>query len=211
MFWDRISALYDLLENVYNRKGYTETGQKVSDYMESGDDVLECACGTGGISVHLALKCGKLIATDFSDGMLRRAEKKCRRLDNVTFKKADITRLEFSDESFDKTVAGNVIYFLPEPKLAVEELLRVTKPGGKVIIPTYINQEKRSGLFAVRVMEILGAKFRRQFTFESYRNFFSDMGYSGAEFELVDGKMPCAIAVLNKDKNIHIIGRNFGK
>ena len=43
MFWDKISNLYDLFENIYNRKVYTGTGKKVAEYIESGDEVLECA------------------------------------------------------------------------------------------------------------------------------------------------------------------------
>ena len=54
MFWDKISPLYDLFENVYNHKVYAGTGKKVAEFIESTDDVLECACGTGAISVSIA-------------------------------------------------------------------------------------------------------------------------------------------------------------
>ena len=46
------------------------------------------------------------------------------------------------DNSFDKVVAGNVIHLLDNPSEALNELLRVCKPGGKLIIPTYINIER---------------------------------------------------------------------
>ena len=51
---------------------------------------------------------------------------------------------------------------LPEPEKALSELKRVTKPGGTIIIPTYINKSKRTGTFAVKFIEILGANFKRQ-------------------------------------------------
>ena len=76
MFWDKISPLYDLFENVYNGKVYTGTGRKVAGLIEPSDVVLECACGTGAISIYIAQKCKKLIATDFAPGMLRQAAKK---------------------------------------------------------------------------------------------------------------------------------------
>ena len=47
MFWDKISPLYDLFENIYNGKVYTGTGKKVAEMIDSSDVVLECACGTG--------------------------------------------------------------------------------------------------------------------------------------------------------------------
>ncbi len=55
MFWDKVSGLYDLFENIYNRKVYTGTGKKVAKYIDSQDEVLECACGTGAISIYIAL------------------------------------------------------------------------------------------------------------------------------------------------------------
>ena len=50
MFWNKISPVYDLFENVYNGKVYKGTGQKVADYLDKEDQVLECACGTGAIT-----------------------------------------------------------------------------------------------------------------------------------------------------------------
>ena len=198
MFWNKIAGLYDLFENIYNKKVYTGTGKKVAEYINSEDEVLECACGTGAISIYIAEKCKSLIATDFAEGMLKQASKKCRHFNNVTFQKADITKLEFADASFDKVVAGNVIHLLPEPEKALAELKRVTKPGGTIIIPTYINMSKGSGTAAVKFIELLGANFKRQFDFESYKQFFTDMGYSDVTYEVVDGRMPCALAVIKK-------------
>ena len=77
MFWDKISPLYDLFENVYNHKVYTGTGKAVAGYLKPSDIVLECACGTGAITECIAPECKKLIAADFAAGMLKQAAKKC--------------------------------------------------------------------------------------------------------------------------------------
>ena len=199
MFWDKISPLYDLFENVYNYRVYKGTGRKVSEFIDSSDDVLECACGTGAITVHIAEKCKSLIATDFAKGMLRQASRKCRKLDNVKFRCADITNIKCKDERFDKVVAGNVIHLLPDPGKALSELKRVTKPGGKIIIPTYINMSKGSAGLAIKFIELLGADFKKQFDLGSYKKFFSDMGYQDVEYYVVDGRMPCAIAIITKE------------
>lgn len=198
MFWDRISPIYDLFENVYNRRVYSGTGAKVAELMDSNDKVLECACGTGAISIYIAQKCRELVATDFSVGMIKQAMKKCRKYPNVSFRKADITNIKCKDELFDKVVAGNVIHLLPEPEKAMRELERVVKHGGKIIIPTYINMSKGTGKMAVKFIGILGASFKRQFDLESYKEFFANMGYENVEYHVVDGRMPCAIAVIEK-------------
>ena len=198
MFWDKISPLYDLFEKVYNGKVYSGTGAKVAEFIEPTDTVLECACGTGAISVSIAPKCRRLIATDFAAGMLRQAEKKCRKFENVIVRRADITALKCKDNRFDKVVAGNVIHLLPNPEQALHELERVVKPGGRIIIPTYINMSKETGTAAVKFITLLGADFKRQFDLESYKQFFADMGYANVEYHVVDGRMPCAIAVIRK-------------
>jgi hypothetical protein len=41
MFWDKISPLYDIFENIYNGKVYTGTGKKVAELIDSSDEVLE--------------------------------------------------------------------------------------------------------------------------------------------------------------------------
>ena len=198
MFWDKISPLYDLFEQVYNGKVYRGTGEKVAEFIEPSDTVLECACGTGAISIYIAKRCRRLIATDFAAGMLRQAAEKCRRFENVVFRKADITHLKCKDGRFDKVVAGNVIHLLPNPEQALHELERVVRPGGQIIIPTYINMSKKTGTAAVKFITLLGADFKRQFDLNSYKQFFADMGYENVAYHVVEGRMPCAIAVIKK-------------
>ena len=143
-FWDRIAGVYDFFERAYNRRCYDGTGERVAQEIDAEDIVLECACGTGSISKSVAKKCRKLIATDMSPNMMKRARKNCSDCRNIVFRKANIMSIKAKDNSFDKVVAGNVIHLLDEPYKAVDELLRVCKKGGKVIIPTYINRGKQA-------------------------------------------------------------------
>ena len=200
MFWNRIARFYDLFETIYNGKVYKNLGREVAEEIKSSDCVLECACGTGMITKAVAEKCQSLIATDYANSMLKRAKKKCRKLSNVTFTCANIMHLEYADNTFDKVIAGNVIHLLDDPQAALSELERICRTGGKMIIPTYVNMEKKGRTnFFVRAIDKAGAKFKRQFTYESYREFFAKAGYTNVKFELVQGKMPCAIAVITKD------------
>ena len=199
MFWDKIAKVYDLFEKIYNGKVYKNLGREVAKSIASTDIVLECACGTGAISRAVAEKCQKLIATDVSNGMLKKAKKKCKKFSNVEFALADVMRLDYADAAFDKVVAGNVIHLLDEPYAALKELERVCRIGGQMIIPTYVNMEKKgkTGVF-VRAIDKAGAGFKRQFTYETYQEFFSEAGYTDVQFHLIKGKMPCAVAVVTK-------------
>lgn len=198
MFWNKIAPLYDFFEEIYNKKVYLNTGKTVAAYIKKTDDVLECACGTGAISVWIAKKCKTLVATDLAKGMLKRAAKKCSTYENVHFEEADITNLRYEADRFDKVIAGNVIHLLENPKKAIDELERVTKPGGLMIIPTYINHAKNSNGLAIRVLEIIGADFKRQFDLNTYREFFKNLGYETVTYHVIDGRMPCAIAMIRK-------------
>ena len=199
MFWDNVAGVYDVFVNVINRKTHQKLKRIVSSLIEPDDTVLECACGTGLLSAVIAEKCRQLTATDFSEKMLKRAEKNCRDHRNITYAQADITALAYANGSFDKIVAGNVIHLLDNPLTALRELNRVCKDGGMLIIPTYMNKDdegKTSG-FAGAVGKA-GADFKRQFTVESYRQFFLEAGYPDVKISLANGRIPCAVAVMRK-------------
>lgn len=199
MFWDKVAGVYDVFVNVINRKTHQKLKTMVSDLIEPEDAVLECACGTGLLSSVIAPKCRQLTATDFSEKMLEKAEKNCAAFHNITFSQADITALSYADGCFDKVVAGNVIHLLDDPLTALGELNRVCKDGGMLIVPTYMNKDskgKTSG-FAGAVGKA-GADFKRQFTADSYRQFFLDAGYADVRVTLAAGRIPCAVAVMKK-------------
>lgn len=200
MFWDKVSGVYDLFENIYNKSVYQSTGESVAKYIKNTDRVLECACGTGAISIFIAPVCKELIVSDYSLGMLKQAKKKLKNYDNIDYRRVDITDIEAEDNSFDVVVAGNVIHLLPDPQRAMNELTRVCKDGGRLVIPTYINGDEGTNKLAVKFLEKLGASFKCQFDAESYEKFFEDMGYENVTYEVVRGRMSCDIAVIDIKK-----------
>ena len=200
MFWDRVAPLYDAFENTVNRASYEGTALAVGQMIGPGDEVLECACGTGAISAAIAPACARLVATDYSEGMLRRARTKLAACGNVLVEKADITALPYEDDSFDAAVAGNVLHLLPEPADALAELRRVVRPGGMIIVPTYLSATRRGRGPIVAVLARLGLTFHEEFDADSYRAFFEAMGYTDVSYRVLRGAMPCAIAsFVNRD------------
>ena len=201
MFWDSVAGVYDLFVNVVNRRTHTALRKIVADLIQPGDCVLECACGTGLLTEVIAQRCARLTATDFAPKMLARAKKNCAAFGNITFEQSDITALGYPNGSFDAVVAGNVIHLLDNPMKALAELDRVCKPGGRLIIPTYMNRDGKGNTsgFATAVGKA-GADFKRQFTVESYRQFFLDAGYGDVSIQLAEGRIPCAVAVMRKKR-----------
>lgn len=199
MFWDKVAFVYDLFADVYNKKTHEILCRKVESLIEPKDEVLECACGTGMLTVRIAPRCRFVLATDFSENMLKKTRKKCRMYDNIKFETANILQLNYPSERFDKVIAANVIHLLDEPYRALRELDRVCKVGGKIIIPTYIKKKSDTPPdFVEKTIGKAGANFKRRFTAESYRKFFADAGYDKVEFFVADGRVSCAVAVITK-------------
>lgn len=192
MFWSKISGVYDLIENIYNGKANARTTDYVASLMDKDDKVLECACGTGMFSVKIAPCVKSLTATDFADGMLKRAKKKCSKFSNVLIESGDITALKYEDNSFDKAVAANVIHLLDDPKKAIDELKRVVKPGGTIVIPTYIHFQRS---VAANVFDKAGAGFKRHFDEDNYKEFFRELGVGNVRYKVCEGRMSCDVAV----------------
>ena len=199
MFWDRVAFIYDIFANIINKKVHKKLKEIVANEITKDDDVLECACGTGMLTKVVAPKSKSIIATDFSSKMLKRAKKKCKKYNNVEFMNANIMKLDFDDNSFDIVIAANVIHLLDDPIKAINELDRVCKENGKIIIPTYMNKDDNGNTsgFAKRVGKA-GADFKRQFTYDSYKDFFNELGYKNAEYTMINGKVPCCVAVIKK-------------
>ncbi len=186
------------VEDTFNGKVNRDIVQYVANMIDSNDDVLECGCGTGMFSVKIAKRFKNITSTDLAEKILRHAQKKCQNYSNIEFAKADITHLEYADESFDKVVAGNVIHLVDSPEIAMGELIRVCKKGGKVIIPTYIMKSKKTSSVAAFFFNILGVNFKEAFNFETYQNFFKSMGYDVSHYYTAERRMPCCAAIIEK-------------
>jgi ubiquinone/menaquinone biosynthesis C-methylase UbiE len=165
-FWDRYSKVYDSVYHLMPyRKLLWDTYQALD--LHSGMRVLDAGCGTGNLEHFIAEKDPPAIsveAIDFSPGMLAIAIEKCRRLDNVNFRIGDLDQpLPFADGSFDRIVSINVLYALPDADRTMRELMRVLKPGGKLVVTSPLPEFRVAPLVAdhfKRVQNVWGTRRR---------------------------------------------------
>ena len=193
MFWNNVAGIYETFEMTLNKKATLGASDYVGELIEKEDEVLECACGTGIFSRKIAPRCKRLTATDLAPRMLDKARDNCKSFDNIIFEEAYIMDLKYEDNSFDKVVAANVIHLVSDSSKAIAEFKRVLKPGGLLIIPTYV-QKKSSGKLVITILNKLGADFKETLTADTYEDFIKSKGFTDFDIRTIDGPMPCAVA-----------------
>ena len=199
-FWDRVAGLYDLFE-WSNRKVNAATRARVGELVPAGARVLDCAAGTGEFSLAAARRAGSVLCTDQSEAMLDRAQKKVRKhgLTNVSFASRDVTALSDPDGSFHVVIAGNVLHLLDTPEQAVRELWRVTAPGGRLILPTYLQGRVGTAYGTmIKIYQGAGFHYEHAFTPETYRMLLESLNLVPVTVEVIPGRVPEGIGVLEK-------------
>lgn len=199
-FWDRVAWLYDLMERS-NRAVNAAAAARVAGLVPKGARVLDCAAGTGEFSLAAAERAETVLCTDLSLPMLDRARKKAKKrgLTNISFAQRDITALPDRDGTFEVVIAANVLHLLQKPENAVRELWRVTAPGGRLILPTYLlGQVGTAYGTMIKIYQGVGFHYEHAFTPETYREFLERLQLAPVTLEVISGGVPEGIAVLEK-------------
>ncbi len=107
--------------------------------LQSTDHVLEIGFGHGRTIERAAstVTDGLVAGIDISETMVRMASRLCRRLveqGRVRLEAGDSSRLPFPDQHFDKAYSVHTIYFWADPVTHLQEIHRVLKPGGRLVI-----------------------------------------------------------------------------
>jgi len=98
-------------------------------------DALDVGCGTGFLTFELAARGHRVIGVDFAPAMIAEARRKAAdRAIAVRLEEADAEQLPFGAGSFDVVVSRHLLWTLPHPEAAIDEWIRVLRPGGRLVI-----------------------------------------------------------------------------
>ena len=137
--FDRISPIYDPMNRLMTA-GLDRRWRRlaVSRVVRPGDRVLDACCGTGDLALAAEEAGGTVTGLDFSQRMLERARHKS---STVEWVRGDAMALPFEDGTFDTVVSTLVLCTVPDPEVALREIHRVLKPGGRLLFMEHIRSE----------------------------------------------------------------------
>ena len=135
--WDALAAGFDQYVTPKNIPFGDEILRRVD--FGPGSRFLDVACGTGALAVPAARRGADVTAVDLSPAMIEQLTTRVRAggLTNVVSRVMDGNALEFDDDTFDVTASLNGISLFPDLSGGLREAVRVTRPGGRVVIAAF--------------------------------------------------------------------------
>jgi phosphatidylethanolamine/phosphatidyl-N-methylethanolamine N-methyltransferase len=139
--YGRWAPVYDLVFGPVFRRGRRAA---VTAAEQIGGRILEVGVGTG-LSLGDYCKRNRIVGIDISAPMLEKARARVAKLGLGQVERLsvmDAEHLSFPDASFDVVVAQYVVTAIPNPETALDEFVRVVRPGGEIVLTTRIGAEK---------------------------------------------------------------------
>jgi phosphatidylethanolamine/phosphatidyl-N-methylethanolamine N-methyltransferase len=123
--------------------------------LKPGQQVLEVGVGTG-MSLSAYPRSVQVTGVDLSEDMLAQAERQIREeaWENINVAQMNAEHLEFDDSTFDFVTSFHVISVVSDPRRMMREMLRVCKPGGRILI---INHFRSNNPWIARMVDSAGA------------------------------------------------------
>ena len=145
-----VAGVFDRAARTYDRVGepyHDHYGRRLVEVLDPRptDALLDVGCGRGAVLVPAAPRVHRLVGVDASPGMVAAAREELDRAGAgpVDLRVMDAESLEFEDASFDAVTCAFTLFFLPRPERAADEFARVLRPGGRLIVSTWGDDDPR--------------------------------------------------------------------
>ncbi|WP_437127344.1 class I SAM-dependent methyltransferase [Microbacterium galbum] len=144
--FDQVAAAYDRTNSVLSlgndRLWRAAVLRAVAP--KSGERILDLAAGTGTSSMAFVPSGAQVVAADFSKGMIAEGRRRHGDVPNLEFVQADATDLPFEDGEFDAVTMSFGLRNVNDPRRALRELRRVTRPGGRIVVCEFSHPPSRA-------------------------------------------------------------------
>lgn len=148
--YDAWARVYDVLWDRYMKQTLPVVQRTAA--VESGDRVLDVACGTGELLRRIAEATpgAELTGVDLAPKMIERARHKCSGEPGIRIVQADAHNLPFADDSFDIVPCASTFHYFSHPDVVLDEVRRVLRPGGRLVLLDWCRD-----YWTCRVMDML--------------------------------------------------------
>lgn len=131
-YYDDFSTSYERERGYGYHQMLDDLEVRLTEEYARGARVLELGCGTGLILERIAKVAKEAVGIDLSEGMAERARER-----GLDVHLGSVTDLPFADESFDLAYSFKVLAHVPDIETAIREAVRVTRPGGHLLLELY--------------------------------------------------------------------------
>jgi len=173
-FYDREQAMMERVSGRWRRELWSRV---------PGGDLLEVGVGTG-VNMPLYPPGARVVGIDIAENMIARARARAAKSGLVTdLTQMDVEHLEFADDRFDCVVATFVFCSVPDPVAGLEEVRRVLKPGGRLLLLEHVRSDNRilgrlMDFLNPAVVRLAGANVNRRTVHNVYAAGFDEVAVS---------------------------------
>ena len=163
--FDAIAPRYDLLNGLLSFNLHHRWRRLAADRanLKPGDSALDVCTGTGDFALELAGRVGpggRVVGTDYSDGMLALGQKKIQAVPQLSLQWADTQELPFPDHTFDAVTVGFGIRNVAQIENGLAEMARALRPGGRMVVLEFTQPQNPQvawgyGIYS-RLMSVVG-------------------------------------------------------
>jgi ubiquinone/menaquinone biosynthesis C-methylase UbiE len=190
-YFEKVAHKWDQMRTGF----FTEKVRKIAvakANIQAGKLAADIGAGTGFITEELVQNDLRVIAVDQSEAMLVEMKKKFGKYETVEYRLGGFNNLPIQNETVDYVFANMYLHHVDLPQVAIEEMARVLKPGGKVVIT---DMDEHEFEFLRKEQQDRWMGFKR----EDVKNWFTAAGLKNVKVECVEEEC-CADSVEGCEK-----------
>lgn len=201
-FWNQYAKRYDRIINKGISESYRKLYKRLKEDTKDLGDVLEIATGTGEIALLVAENAHHVVAVDFAENMIAIAKEKVKTkgVGNIVLSVMDACALDFEDAGFDMVICSNALHLMSHPEIAMQEMKRVLKQDGLIIVPTYCHGQTKKSKMISKIMSITGFKARNRWSSKAFVSFVESCGFNVMKKTVFEDSVPMVYLKAEKKK-----------
>ncbi len=133
VYFEEVVSQWDTM-----RQGFFSEAVREKAYsmvaVEEGKLAADIGAGTGFVTEGLIQRGTKVIAIDRSEEMLKQMKEKFKDCDSIEYRQGEAKNLPIGNDTVDYAMANMYLHHVEEPLVAIKEMVRILKPGGKLVI-----------------------------------------------------------------------------